>query len=84
MTENVVQAVARDVLAEGMLRAVARGTVLVGHVHDELIATFEPLEPSDALFAVGDLEADMSDPIDWAPGLPLAAEGWAGEHYMKG
>jgi DNA polymerase len=69
-----------------MLRAEERGLQLVGHVHDELIAEFEPLEPSDGLFAVAcsDLEADMSDPIDWAPGLPLAAEGYECEFYMKG
>lgn len=85
ITENIVQAVSRDVLAEGMKRATEYGFTIVGHVHDELIA-LEPECPCPvaARLRVVGLEASMSAPIDWAPGLPLAAEGWEGEFYMKG
>ncbi len=82
LTENVVQAVARDVLAEGMLRAENRGMSIVLHIHDEL-GCLTPVY-SDYTFNHRELEQAMSEPIDWAPGLPLAAEGWEGEFYMKG
>lgn len=82
ITENIVQAVSRDVLAEGMTRAERWGMPLVGHVHDELIC-LSPLE-SDYTFNYKELEIAMATPISWAPGLPLAAEGWEGEFYMKG
>jgi DNA polymerase len=56
------------------------GFNLVGHVHDELIA----MEREENGGSVEQLELAMESPIDWAPGLPLAAEGWEGEFYMKG
>lgn len=84
LTENVVQAISRDVLAEGMLRAEATGLTIVGHVHDEIVTEFAPLEPSDSHHALKTLEIAMSDPISWASGLPLAAEGYESEFYMKG
>lgn len=80
LTENIVQAVARDVLAEGMLRADEQGMDLVGHVHDELIS--EELDRPDSP-SKWTLETVMSLPIDWAPGLPLAAEGSEMEFYAK-
>jgi DNA polymerase len=80
LTENVVQAVARDVLAEGMSRAEAIMPV-VGHVHDELICLEKVESPWNM---VRMLENCLTEPIEWAPGLPLAAEGWEGEFYMKG
>src|SRR5579859_2804108 len=80
ITENIVQAVSRDVLAEGMKRAVRDGfTIPAGHVHDEVIAEELKSFPN----AVERLEKALADPISWAPGLPLAAEGWSGEFYMK-
>lgn len=80
LTENVVQAVSRDVLVEGMIRAEARGLKIVGHCHDEIIC--ETQGPSSGLDALA-LEECMSSPISWARGLPLAAEGWEGERYAK-
>jgi DNA polymerase len=79
LTENVVQAVARDVLAEGMLRAERKGLNIVLHCHDEIVC-----EESISGPKVEDLELLMSAPIDWAPGLPLAAEGFETEFYGKG
>lgn len=79
LTENVVQAVARDVLVEGMLRAEADNLNIIGHCHDEII--LEVAE--DYPLAAKKLELYMSSEISWAPGLPLAAEGWEGQRYAK-
>lgn len=77
--ENVVQGFSRDVLVEGMMRAEAQGLPIVLHCHDELVAEVSHRYES----AVGILETAMSSPIQWAPGCPLAAEGWEGERYAK-
>jgi DNA polymerase len=80
LTENVVQAIARDVLAEGMLRADAEGFSVSGHVHDEIIT--EGLDnPFESDYK--DLEHLMSVPMPWAPDLPLGAEGYSGNYYHK-
>lgn len=79
LTENVVQAVARDVLAEGMIRAEEMGMPVVLHVHDELVCEVEE-DNYECDIALAGL---MSAPIPWAPGLPLAAEGYESEFYMK-
>jgi len=88
LTENVVQAVARDVLAEGMLRADKLGFHLVGHVHDEILCEERVIQPDWTARMtehepVAYLEKAMTDPIEWAPGLPLAAEGAEMEFYAK-
>jgi DNA polymerase bacteriophage-type len=80
LTENVVQSIARDVLAEGMLRADEFGFQICGHVHDEIVTETEdsPFEPD-----YKDLEKLMSIPMPWAPTLPLGAEGYSGYYYHK-
>jgi DNA polymerase len=80
LTENVVQAVARDVLVEGMVRAEEDDLTVVGHCHDELICE---IDQSYAL-PIRRMVAAMSADIPWAKGLPLAAEGWEGKRYAKG
>ena len=78
LTENLVQAVARDCLAESMIRLEARGYKIVFHVHDEVII--------DAPHGFGSAEkvaAIMGEPIPWVPGLPLKAEGYETEFYRK-
>ena len=82
LAENVTQAIARDVLAVGMKRLEESGFATdptVGHTHDELIC----LAPESGRLGSKELENCLSEPIEWAPGLPLAAEGWEGEFYMK-
>lgn len=79
LAENVTQAVARDVLAEGLVRADRAGFPLVGHVHDEAIAEVEDGSPLD----VPTLCQCLSAPIAWAPGLPLAAAGFEAAFYRK-
>lgn len=79
LTENVVQAVARDVMVEGMIRAESDHMSIVGHAHDEIICEVD----EDYPLADKKLSLYMSADIDWAPGLPLAAEGWCGLRYGK-
>jgi DNA polymerase len=79
LVENVVQAIARDVLAEGMLRAHEMGFEIVGHTHDEIIC----LTPNDSRHNLTSLTDAMISPIDWAPGLLLKAEGYEGTVYKK-
>ena len=72
LSENFTQAVARDVLAEAMLRAKAMPIVL--HAHDEIVAEGDHVEP---------LKEALTATIPWAPDLPLAAEVGLLERYWK-
>lgn len=80
LTENIVQAIARDVLRDGLLAAHKAGFKVVGHVHDEIIAL---QRRGDNRFTVDLLREIMSTALPWAPGLPLGAAGWAGPYYKK-
>lgn len=75
-----MQAIGRDVLAIGMLRADNDGFDIVMHVHDEIV-TEAPMD--DDYHTVDRLIGHMSAPISWAPGLPLGAAGWEGLWYRK-
>jgi DNA polymerase bacteriophage-type len=77
--ENIVQAVSRDALAVGIKRAELNGMPVVLHCHDEIVCELPESSPRTH----EDLARLMSAPISWAPGLPLAAEGWSGEFYGK-
>lgn len=81
IVENVTQAVARDLIADALvaLDTAYPGTI-VATVHDELVA----LAPDDLAQDVYDeLVEIMSEPPNWAPGLPLEAKGFVGERYGK-
>lgn len=77
IAENVTQAVARDVLAEAMLRLDAAGYAIVGHVHDEVI-----IETGNEL-DVSNVTQIMSSVPAWAKGLPLESETAFGKRYTK-
>lgn len=77
--ENVVQAIAYDLMADAMLRMDATGIALIGTVHDEAIA-LSPADWSDTVLA--EMKRIMSTPPDWANGLPLAAKGYVNERYV--
>ena len=77
LVENIVQAVARDCLAEAMLRLDADGYKIVFHVHDEVV-----IEAPDGS-KWQDAAAIMGEPISWAPGLLLRGDGYETKFYMK-
>lgn len=83
LSENAVQAIARDLLADLLYRLELQGLHVVGHVHDEVLVQVDPERGShqDQLQHV--VEAMESAP-DWAEGLPLGAEGFITERYRKG
>lgn len=75
ISENVTQGIARDILAEALLRLEARGYRVAGHVHDEAIIYGEH-EPAE-------IAAVMSELPSWAEGLPITAEGYVTPRYRK-
>lgn len=77
MTENIVQAIARDCLAETLRRIDAKGLQVVFHVHDEVIID-APVETT-----VDEICDLMAEPIPWAPGLILKGAGFESNYYMK-
>lgn len=79
LVENVVQATARDCLAEALMRVHAMGYRVVMHVHDEMIVDV----PKSDHGALQRINAAMSDPIPWAPGLPLKGDGYECDFYRK-
>ena len=77
LTENVVQAIARDILGIVILRAREAGLPVVFHIHDEIIVEAAPgqtLEQVEALF---------SKPISWCTDLPLKGAGYTTPYYLK-
>ena len=80
LCENFVQAMARDVFAEGLARAEYAGLNPILTVHDEIICEV-PEEKANAGLDL--LRLAMCHPPSWAPDLPVAAEGEISEHYKK-
>ena len=78
LVENIVQAIARDCLLIAMKRLDDAGFKTVSHVHDEVILDVPKGTGSDE--EVGEI---MGQPIDWAPGLLLRADGYECDYYMK-
>ena len=78
LVENIVQAVARDCLADAMLRVNKAGYKISMHVHDEVVITAPVGKGS--LEEVCDI---MGQPISWAEGLPLRAAGFEADFYKK-
>lgn len=78
LTENCVQATARDCLREAMLALDEAGYDIRAHVHDEVIVT-EPIGGR----TVDEMSEIMGREIPWAPGLPLRADGYATAFYKK-
>lgn len=77
LVENVVQAYARDCLAVAILRLEKAEYEIVFSVHDEIVV--EAPEAS----RWEDIAKIMGQPIEWAPGLLLRADGYQTKFYMK-
>ena len=79
LAENIVQSVARDCLAEKMKLLESMGYPVVFHVHDEMIFDI----PKTDTRAAEIVDRVMSEPIDWAPGLPLKGGTYECDFYRK-
>lgn len=79
LVENIVQAYARDILAEAILRLEAAGFPVVFSVHDECIVE----APEGTRWQ--DMAEIMGQPVSWAPGLDkyLHADGYETKFYRK-
>jgi len=77
LVENVVQAIARDCLAVTLMRMDQAGYEIVLHVHDEVGIEGDVHAELDHILQL------MSEPIAWAPGLPLKGDGFTTTFYMK-
>ena len=78
LAENVTQATARDILANGLFNAEAAGYPIVMHVHDEAIA-----EVPEGFGSVEAFECLLCALPEWGRDIPLKAEGWRGKRYKK-
>ena len=79
LVENIVKAVARDLLIHAMGLVAGAGHRIVMHVHDEIVID----EPMGSGFAVADACALMATPPDGADGLPLDDDGYECSYYRK-
>jgi len=85
ITENIVQATARDILAEALLRLENAGYNILFHSHDEIIcllSDFTSSKSTTELWLQGMINL-MSYVPYWAIGLPISVEGKLCERYEK-
>lgn len=80
--ENIIQAIARDLLVESMLRLDEAGFEIVMHVHDEVVAEIFDAELTNQKL-LNQMCDIMGQPVEWAPGLPLKAEGFISKYFKK-
>ena len=79
LTENIVQSIARDCLAEKLTQVSRQGYDVNFHVHDEIVADVPRADKT----AAETIDRIMGDPIDWAPGLPLKGGTYECDFYRK-
>lgn len=80
LSENIIQAIARDLLADGMRRIDAAGFEIVMHVHDEVVCD---IENKSLDFVLENLCRILGESVPWAPGLGTPAEGFTTPYYKK-
>ena len=78
IVSNCTQAIARDILVNGMFKAEAAGYPIIATVYDEIL-TEVPIGYGD----LKDFERLICELPSWAAGLPLTAGGWRGKRYRK-
>lgn len=79
LVENIVQAIARDILVHAIHTVADAGYQIVMHVHDEIVID----EPRHSGTSVADICQLMTRTPDWAAGLPLAADSYECDYYRK-
>lgn len=80
LTENIVQAISRDLIGFAMKNLEENGYAITMHVHDEAIAEIPADNPNEKL---SNMIKIMSQPPEWAKDLPLNAAGFISKYYMK-
>ncbi len=80
LTENLVQAIARDCLAEAIKNLVDNDYRVLFHIHDEIIAE---VPKNDTRFSLENAIKIMCKTPEWAEGLPLNADGFINAYYKK-
>lgn len=80
LTENADQAISRDLLATGMIRAKKAGLDIRLHVHDQIVAMALQERANDSLTI---LKQCLSEPVEWAPDLPLGCAGFISPIFIK-
>ncbi len=78
LMENCTQAVARDVMVRGMIALEKAGYEVVLTVHDEVVN-----EVDEGFGSIGEVISLITQPVEWAPGLPIAADGFEAKRYRK-
>jgi hypothetical protein len=79
LVENIVQAIARDLLTEAILRIQKNPDCqIVAHVHDEIIIEADPDKVT-----LDDMVKAMCELPEWGEGLILNAAGFTNPYYMK-
>lgn len=81
LTENIVQAISRDLLANAIFKVFDMGYNIVLHVHDEIAAEI-PKDGNEELTLNAMIDA-MCDAPGWAANIPLRAAGYITEYYKK-
>lgn len=79
LVENIVQAIARDVLVNGMFEAEKAGYTIVLTIHDELVTEVLDIKR----FSHQHLSDVIAQSAPWMTGLPLKAEGYESYRYKK-
>ena len=80
LTENIVQAIARDCLAHTIIQLYEKNYDIVFHVHDEVVCEVEAAKAKEHLAAIQEIFADTPP---WADGLPLKGAGYITPYYLK-
>lgn len=78
LVENIIQALTRDILRDGMVAADKAGFYLIGHCHDEAIAEGENNKDD-----LKEFERILCESSPWAEGFPIATEGYISRRYRK-
>jgi DNA polymerase len=76
LTENITQAICRDILAEAIVRCEDKGIPVVLHVHDEIVAQADPSRFEQ-------FKGCLIEQPNWAKDFPIAAKCWHAKRYRK-